>query len=831
MTINANTRLGPYEIIALIGAGGMGEVYRAKDTKLERTVALKILPAEIASDQQRMHRFIQEAKSASALNHPNIITIYEIGQADSVNFIATEFIDGVTMREHLSSRRMKLEEMLDVAVQVASALSAAHAAGIVHRDIKPENIMLRRDGYVKVLDFGLAKLVERQTMVDSDALTKPLFKTAPGMVMGTVVYMSPEQARGLAVDARTDIWSFAVVLYEMVAGQAPFKGETATDVIVAVVKTEPPPLSDYVPDVPAELERIVMKALDKDREQRYQTIEDLLIDLRRLRKRVEAEAEMGRTIPLRLKGGVVSATSSGRSAIETPKRVSTAELGVAHPTSSAEYLVSAIKRNKKNTAVGLAILIISIVGVAYFSFVRSSNAAIDSIAVLPFTNITVDPSTEYLSDGITESIINSLSRLPRMRVMARSTVFSYKGQQVDPRKVGRDLGVDAVLMGRVNQRGDTLIIQADLVNVADGSQLWGEQYNRKFADIFAVQEEIAREVSDKLRLRLSGEQKQQLAKRYTENTEAYQLYLKGRYYWNKRTEETLKQAIEYFNQAIALDPSYALAYAGVADCYHILPFYSDLQAKDLCPKARAAAIKALEIDDTLAEAHAALAMVKWDYDWDFAGAEREFKQALELNPNYASVHQWYAEYLATMGRHEEAIAEAKRAREIDPLSLIINTVEGFIFYLARKYDLAIEKLRKTLEMDPNFARAHLYLGQAYVEKRRYEEAIAEFQKAATLSGNSPETLALLGYANAVSGKKSEAQKIVKELSERRYTSPYWMAVVHTSLNEKDQALARLEDAYESRYLWLVFFNVDPKFDSLRSDPRFAELVRRVGLTP
>jgi serine/threonine-protein kinase len=831
MTLNAGTRLGPFEIIALIGAGGMGEVYRARDTKLERTVAIKILLAEIAADQQRMHRFIQEAKSASALNHPNIITIYEIGEAETVHFIATEFIDGVTIREHVLGQQMKLDEVLDIAVQVASALSAAHAAGIVHRDIKPENIMLRRDGYVKVLDFGLAKLVERNAFVDSDALTKPLFKTVPGMVMGTVVYMSPEQARGLVVDARTDIWSLGVVLYEILAGEAPFKGETSTDVIASVVKTEPPPLSDCVPDVPAELERIVMKALDKNREGRYQTIADLLIDLRRLRKRIEVEAEIERTISLELKGNRISARRSGGAAIETAKKISTGELEAARPTTSAEYLVSEIKRHKRGATFVVAMLFVVIAAVTYFSFVRTSRATIDSIAVLPFTNIAADSSTEYLSDGITESIINSLSRLPKMRVMARSTVFSYKGREVDPRRVGRDLGVEAVLMGRVTQRADLLIIQADLVNVADGSLLWGEQYNRKFTDIFTVQDEIAKEVSDKLRLRLSGEEKQQLAKRYTENTEAYQLYLKGRYYWNKRTEESLKQAIDYFNQAIALDPSYALAYAGVADCYQILPFYSELPAKEACPKARAAAQKALEIDTTLAEAHAVLAMVKWDYDWDFAGAEREFKKSLELNPNYASVHQWYAEYLATMGRHEEAIAEAKLAREIDPLSLIINTVEGFILYLAREHDLAIEKLQKTLEMDSNFARAHLYLGQAYVEKKRYDEAIEEFQKAATLSGDSAETLALLAYANAMSGRKGEAQKIVSELSNRKSAPPYWVALAHTALKEKDQALVRLEDAYESRYLWLVFFNVDPKFDSLRSDPRFAELVRRVGFTP
>ena len=459
---------------------------------------------------------------------------------------------------------------------------------------------------------------------------------------------------------------------------------------------------------------------------------------------------------------------------------------------------------------------------------------IDSVAILPFVNASANPDAEYLSDGIAESVISSLSQLPRLRVMARSTVFRYKGQEVDPRKVGRDLHVDAVLTGNLIQRDDTLIVKMELVKVADGSQLWGEEYQRKFSDVLAVQEEIAKQISEKLRLKLTGEEQKRLTKHYTENAEAYRLYLLGRYYWNKQTLESLNKGIEFFQQAVDKDPNYALAYAGLADSYSLLgSTIGGLSPKENFPKAKAAVLKALEIDDTLAEAQSALVLVRLRYDWDWPAAEREIKRAIELNPNYATTYQWYANYLAIMGRLDEAIAEEKRAQELDPLSLNINTIVARRFYDARQYDQAIEQCQKTLEMDPNFAQAHFTLGQAYEQKARYEEAIAALKKATTLSPGNPFNVSALGHVYAVSGQKSEAMKILdqlKELSRRRYISPHEIAIIYAGLGEKDQAFAWLEKAYADRSWRLPFLKVEPRFDSLRSDPRFTDLVRRVGLT-
>lgn len=804
MAVTAGTRLGRYEIRSLLGAGGMGEVYLAWDMQLERTVALKILPLTVASDQQ-MRRFIQEAKAVSALNHPNILTIYEIGHTNSETpFIATEFIDGLTLRQHMASRRMKLTEALDVAVQVATALAAAHAAGIVHRDIKPENIMVRRDALVKVLDFGIAKLTGHQgPMIHPEAATMQMPMTTPGMVMGTPKYMSPEQARGIAVDERTDIWSLGVVLYEMVAGRAPFEGLTISDMIVSVLEREPPPLTRLSPEASGEIERIAGKALRKNSEERYQTAKDLALDLKNLGQKLEFEAELGRSVDLSLKDAVARSVGSTRAITESAK-----ESGSISATAGRTLPASRRRRSRK---------------------------AINSLAVLPLANASADATTEYLSDGITESIINSLSQLPSLRVMASSTVFHYKGQETDPLTLGRDLGVRAVLTGRVLQLGDTLVIRTELVDVADGAQLWGEQYHRKLTDILAVQDEISREISEKLRMKLTGEEKKRLTKRHTENAAAYQLYLKGRYYWNRRTEEGFKKAIDFFNQAIEEDSAYALAYAGLADCYALLGSdeYGALPAQEAMPKAKAAAVKALEIDDTLAEAHTSLAYVTWVYEWDTVGAEREYKRAIELNPNYATAHHWYAiSYLTALGRHQEALAEMKRAHELDPLSLIINSAVGWAFYFARQYDRAIEQYQKTLELDPNFSVARAKLAWAYEQKSMYEEATAELQQAVNLSRDRT-WVASLGYTYAVSGKREETQKVVnklKELSEQQHVPPYDIALIYAGLGDKDRAFEWLTRACEERSSWLVWLRVDPRFDSLHVDQRFTDLLRHVGLT-
>ena len=774
-----------YQVLSLLGTGGMGEVYLAEDTKLDRRVALKLLPADLEGDERRVSRFQREARAVSALNHPNIITIHEIGRVNSRHFIATEFIEGETLRRQLASGGMQLDATLDVAIQVTSALMAAHEVGIVHRDIKPDNIMIRRDRIVKVLDFGLAKLTETLSPhVDTQAPTKLLVNTEPGVLMGTANYMSPEQARGLDVDARTDIWSLGIVLYEMTAGRVPFEGETSTDVLSLILQKEPARLARYAPQVPEELERIIRKCLEKDRERRYQSARELLVDLKNLQRDSVAGMTTAKTV--------------------TPQR-----------RTAAHRLPFA--------ALVLGILAVVAAGIYLLS---GRDKAINSMAVLPFVNVGADPDTEYLSDGVTESLINNLSQLPNLKVIARSSVFRYKGREIEPQAVGRELGVSAVLTGRVIKRDDDVSISIELMDARDNSHIWGEQYSRKLADILTVQSEISREVTERLRLKLSGEEKKQLAKQRTEIPEAYQLYLRGRYHFNKLTMDDMQKGIEYFRQAVERDSNYALAYAGLADCYNYL-------GKPM--EAKAAITSAIEIDDTLGEAHASLAFINLLYDWDWAGAEGHFKRGIELNPNYAMARHWYAIHLANMGRHDEAIREARRAQELDPLTLIVNGTPAATLYLARRYDQAIEELQKLLEMDANFLPAHSMLAVAYVQKGMYDKAIVEYQKVIDLlRGNLGAELAMkarIGHAYAVWGKKGEAIKILDELLKRRDATPYSIAEIYVGLGEKDRAFEWLEKAYQERNVQMVSLKVEPTLDSLRLDPRFTDLLRRMNLTP
>jgi serine/threonine protein kinase/tetratricopeptide (TPR) repeat protein len=787
MAIETGTRLGRYEIRSPLAVGGMGEVYLARDIELERTVALKILKEDAASKQQRMRRFMQEAKAVSALNHPYIVTIYEIGEASGAHFIATEFIDGDTLRQRIKRGRLKLDEAIEVGIQTASALAAAHAAGIIHRDIKPENIMLRHDGYVKVLDFGIAKLEEQTTghhPSEPEAPTRPLFSTDEGMVMGTLRYMSPEQTRGLEVDARTDIWSLGVVLYEMVTGRAPFDAPTRSDIIVSILERQPAPLA-ALSGVPTELERIVSKTLSKNKEQRYQTIKDLAIDLRQLKQRLDVITEMERA-----------------RAVETSNEMTRATGNTSSSTSSANPAPARRSARRK---------------------------AIDSLAVLPLVNASRE--TEYLSDGITESIINSLSRLPKLRVMARSTVFRYKGREVDALEAGRELGVRAVLLGRVlMESADRLVIKTELVDATDGALLWGGQYDRKLTDLFAVQEDISREIVGHLSLHLTGAEKKRLAKRPTENAEAYQAYLKGRYHLNKFTDEGLKRSIEFFREASDIDPNYALAYAGLADCYYRLSNMS-LAPREAMPKVKAAAMKALELDETVAEAHVSLALVACWYEWDWKRAEQSYRRAIKFKPSSASAHQRFGVYLAMMGKLEESIEKLQRAQELDPLTLKINVNLGATYFFARQYDRAIEQCRKTLLIDPNFVGALCLLGWCDEELARYDEAIAQLRKAAEIS-DLPEVLAMLGHAYAVGGRRDEARGVLnklQELSEERYVTPYYRGAVCAGLGELDAAFAWLEKAYQERDEWLLHLKVDPKFDALRDDPRFTEMLKRINL--
>ena len=821
-SLKQTTTISHYRILSELGAGGMGEVYLAEDTRLNRKVALKILPADVAANEDRMRRFVQEAKAASALNHPNIITIYEIDQVDSVYFIASEFIDGQTLRKRMRNESLKLGQALDLAVQIAGALSEAHAAGIIHRDIKPDNIMLRRDGIVKVLDFGLAKLTERpqSQVVDPDAPTRAAVKTEAGLVMGTAIYMSPEQARGLTLDARTDIFSLGVVLYETMAGCLPFNGKSTTEVLAEIISEhEPPPLARYSRDVPAELERIISKALRKDRDERYQTIKDLLLDLQSLKQELEFEKKLERS------------TSQKSESFTANREQTTTSAG--HTKSGIRKSPKVIERKTWTILIAAVLVLAAVIG-AYLYFGRTRRGgAIESIAVLPLVNASNNPDTDYLSDGISESLINSLSQLPGVKVIASTSSLRYKGKEVDPKEVARTLGVEAILTGRVSQRDDNLLINVELIRAEDKTQIWGEQYDRKTTDLLTVQREIAREITSNLRLKLSGSEEGRVTRHYTENPEAYQLYLKGRFYWNKRTGDGARKAIEYFQQAIEIDPNYALAYAGLADAYQLLNLFADASPQEAFTKAKTAAKRALEIDETLAEAHTSLAQALFFYDRNYPEAQREYQRAIQLNPNYATTHQWYGvTYLAKMGRFDEAIAELKRAQELDPLSLPINADFGNTYIQARQYDKAIEQLRKTLEMDQSFYFAHALLGMAYQMKGDFQNAIAEYQQARRLNDD-PFVLALLGNIYAVSGRKDEALKILdqlKQLSTQRFVYAYGIALVYVGLGDKDQAFQWLEKSFQDHEARINRLKVDPLFDSVRSDARYADLIHRIGLS-
>ncbi len=806
----------------------MGEVYLALDAKLERHVALKLLPDKFILDKERLHRFVREAKAASALNHPNIITIHEIGEENGAHFIATEYIEGETLRRKLQTERLEIDETLSIAMQIAAALDAAHRNGIVHRDIKPENVMLREDELVKVLDFGLAKLTEKKddATSDTEAPTQVLVKTTLGVVMGTTAYMSPEQARGREVDARTDIFSLGAVMYEMLTGRLPFAGETTADILGALLHKEPQPLRELAPETPADLQHIVSKALRKDKDERYQTIKSLLADLRTLKQEIEFAAKLERSAsPERDR-----VASASQSPVATTANVALSSTGMqaatVRPTSSAEYITSGIKQRKGSFSAALAILVVAALSFGYWYFSRSSptTTQIESIAVLPFKNESVNSDTEYLSDGISEALINSLTELRQLRVIARSTAFRYKGREVDPQRVGRDLNVRAVLTGRVRQIGDRLDIQVDLVDATTGAQLWGEGYERKVSDVLAVKQAIAREVTEKLRLRLSGEEQQLLVRRDTTNAEAYQFYLRGRFHWNKRRVKDLQQAIEYFQQAVAVDPNYALGYAGLADAYTLFSGFSDIPSRELMPKAKEAALRALSLDDGLAEAHAALGLILLLYDYDFAGAERESKRAIELNPNYATAHHFYSRLLSAQGRHEEAFAEIRRALEIDPLALPINWFYGHALFHARKYDESIAQLKKTLELDANFPGTHNHLARVYQAKGNYTESVEEYAKYQELIGEQ-RNAALVRESFAKGGW----QGFVRAMVERPDLSPYLKAHFYAALGEKDKAFAELNKAYENRDGFVVMYlKVDPRLDPLRSDPRFQDLLRRVG---
>ncbi|HKQ77941.1 MAG TPA: protein kinase [Blastocatellia bacterium] len=839
----AGQRIGHYEIVREIGRGGMGKVYLARDTELGRQVALKLLLPRFTEDAERVRRLRQEARVASALNHPNIIVIYEIGETSiatgesgRAHFIATEFIEGRTLGELIRSGEMKLGEALEAAMQVASALSTAHAAGIVHRDIKPENIMLRPDGYVKVLDFGLAKLTEGQRDggtegrrdiergATSSSLRPSVYTslTDPGTVLGTISYMSPEQARGFETDARSDIFSLGVVLYEMITGRRPFEGETTADVIASLLGQKPLPLAE---DAPAGLQRLVDRMLAKDCAGRFQTAEELRRALKELKQRLSTPgdyttrefnslARLARRLGFAGAGDVATMETA-----ESPARV----------TSGASLFISRLLRSPLRKAVALATLVLALTGVILgWQWLASRGAPINSIAVLPFANAGTDPQTEYLSDGITESLMQNLSQLPELRVMARGTVFTYKGREVDPRQVGAALNVRAVVTGRVEQRGDGLIIAVELADARDGARIWGEQWRRPTSDIITVQEEIVRAVAHHLNLKLSSAGR--LTKHYTGNPAAYQLYAKGRHYFFQLSRAGLEKAREYFQQAVAADPNYALAYTGIADVYGELSGQF-LEPGEAMPKAKEAALKAVALDETLAEARHSLALIKWWNDWDWPGAEQQFQRALNLNPNAAWTYRYYAYFLLTQKRFDEALVEARLGYELDPLSAPGDEMMSWALFFLGRYDQAIEQLRKSLELNPNYIWTYHHLAFCFARQGKYESAIAALRQGLAVYRHD-RLLAMLGYIYAISGRRDEALQTLTELEQearRRRVSPVYVARVYAGLGDKERTLDLLYQGYSERSDHLLTIGIDPVFEGLRAEPRFVELMRRVGL--